>query len=245
MMIPTQVTKRMGIEKAKKAKVVRMLTECVDSMAEISWGDMAMQEEERSDSPFVAMSNEEFIAYLNTEEGKKMKGLDMIRINHKRMSRIRAESTEPLEEAPKTPEYWYNEYTRYPHLYFSTEAEQKAAIAEIAEEWRTGVGRWKFALMNEAAKKIQAKWISVRPERCEVCKKEEAVYVDKYESCVCENCMNGMCKRCKVTEATPGSITDECVGCYVKYTLEKDLQDMEDELEWQREQRRYDWIMSR
>lgn len=242
MMVPTSVTKRMGIEKARKNKEIKLLSNFVDEMAEISWGEDAMNEEERQDAPFVAMSNEEFVVYLNTEEGKKMKGLDMIRINKKRMSRMRSESEEPMEEAPKTPEYWYNEYTKYPHLYFSSEAEQKVAIAEVMEEWRTGAGRWRFALMNEAAKKIQAKWISVRPERCEVCKKEPIAYVDKYETAVCENCMNGMCKQCKVAEATPRSLTDECVGCYVKYSLPKDLQDIEDEMEWEREQRRYDWM---
>jgi len=148
-----------------------------------------------------------------------MRGLEMIRINHKRMFRERSDSEETVEEAPKTPRYWYNEYTKYPHLYFANEAEQKAAIAEVMQEWRTGVGRWRFALMDQAAKKIQSKWLAGRPELCEVCNKEAVVYVDKYESCVCENCMNGMCKRCKKHEATPGSGTDECLNCYYAYTF--------------------------
>ena len=241
-MIPTQVIKRMNAEKVKKRRNIQMLTNIVDTMEQISWGDLAMEDEVRHDAPYLAMTNEEYLAYLHSEEGKKMDGRVMIRINLKRRDRANATPEEPIEEAPKTPAYWYNEYTKYPHLYFANEAEQKVAIAEVLDEWRTGVGRWRFSLMTQAAKKIQDKWVSVRPGRCEVCKKEKAVYVDKYESCVCENCMNGMCKNCKVAEATPGSITDQCVGCYVRFTLEKDLRDMEDELEWQREQRRYDFI---
>ena len=227
-MIPTQVIKRIGMEKAKG---IRMLTEVVRSMEDVSWGDMAMRMEQQRDAQFVKMSNPEFVAYLNTEEGKKMKGLEMIRINHKRMFRERSESDESVEEAPKTPKYWYTEYTRYPHLYFANEAEQKAAIAEVMQEWRTGVGRWRMGLMDQAAKKIQEMWKtkhvceeSLGENSCSVCRVEDITQDGK-----CDKCADGICRTCKEVYATPGTV--QCLKCYYTYTYPQTIDDM-DEVEW-------------
>ena len=135
-------------------------------------------------------------------------------------------------------------YTRYPHLYFANEAEQKAAIAEVLQEWRTGVGRWRIALMDQAAKKIQETWKSKHVCVCHLC--EESLGDDSCSVCrvediardgKCENCASGICRTCKEEKATPGTV--QCTKCYFDYSY---LVDMQDVLERDRERQREEWI---
>lgn len=181
-----------------------------------SWGDLAMRDEEDRDARFLQMTNEEYLAFLSSEEGRKMTGDQMIHINRKRVAREKmTEQLKYMDADVKTCAYWYNEYTRFPQLYFANEAEQKADIADVVAEWRTSLGRWRLGKMETAAKTIQEAWSSWKANRCQVCKTDRATHIDKYESSVCENCMDEplceMCDRCGKDEwAFPGNTCREC-----------------------------------
>jgi hypothetical protein len=139
----------------------------------LSWGEIAMQEEERQDARFLEMTNEEYLNFLlHTEEGIHMSGNQLLHINLKRMRNPKKEAY--VEDDTKTCAYWYNEYTRFPQLYFANEAEQKEEIAKVVAEWRTSAGRWRLGKMEEAAKVIQGAWKQTRscddePEMCKKC----------------------------------------------------------------------------
>jgi hypothetical protein len=178
-----------------------------------SWGDLAMRDETDRDARFLAMTNEEYLAFLNSEEGRKMTGDQMIHINRKRMSQQKmAEQKNYLEEEAKTCAYWYTEYTRFPHLYFENEAEQEEAIMGVIAEWRTSPGRWRLGKMETAAKRIQWAWKNANS--CQVCKRRRATLIDKYESSVCERCFDEepeMCRKCGVREwSCPGTLCTKC-----------------------------------
>jgi hypothetical protein len=201
--------------KKETMATLKSLRNVVETMQDgPSWGDLAMQDEDARDARFLAMTNEEYLAFLMSEEGIQMTGDQMIHINLKRMRNQKMqEQKKYVEEDKKTCAYWYNEYTRFPHLYFANEAEQKEAIQEIVAEWRTSDGRWRLGNMETAAKTIQGAWSSWKSNRCQVCKTDRAKYIDKYESAVCESCMNPvlMCDRCeKDVREFPGNTCREC-----------------------------------
>jgi hypothetical protein len=178
----------------------------------LSWGEIAMQEEDKQDARFLAMTDEEYLNFLlHTEEGIHMSGDQLLHINLKRM---RAPKNKELVEDNdvKTCAYWYNEYTRFPQLYFANEAEQKEEIAKVVAEWRTSVGRWRLGKMEDAAKTIQGAWASWKDNRCRDCGVARATIIE-HETPVCEACLNEpeFCKVCRIREATcPGTY---CVKC--------------------------------
>lgn len=114
----------------------------------------------------------------------------------------------------KTCEYWYDQYMHFPYLYdFNNEVEQMEAVNEILCEWRTSPGRWRLGKMEAAVKTIQEAWGIWKMNRCQVCRYDRARYIDKYESAVCESCLNEpeMCKKCGIRESTcPRNL---CVKC--------------------------------
>lgn len=224
--VPEEVMERMNFraEAAKlSAPLRKMMREDPVQQAltnGVSWGELAQVAQDAADAPFIAMTDAEWHNYLRTDKSKSWEECQ-------RLSALRAAKkaeAEVMPEVPKTCAYWYREYTRYPHLYFSSPAEQQAAIAELLADWRASVGRWRIGAMEAAAQKIQQAWREYRTNRqtfdatcyCNMCQSPES------EPERCGDCHIGiavdslldvpLCNSC-VWELELNKETLRCQGC--------------------------------
>lgn len=201
--VPEEVMERMAFraEVAKAGAPIRkmMRTDPICQALEngVSWGELAQVAQDQADARFLAMTDDEWRHYLWTDKSKSWEECQRI-AGRRRV----AKATAPVAE-PKTCAYWYNEYTRYPHLYFSSPAEQAEAIAEVIADWRVSVGRWRLGAMEAAAQKIQQAWREFRRNR------------ETFEApCFCNDCMP-MCEACNTANPMEDTLADVplCAAC--------------------------------
>jgi hypothetical protein len=166
----------------------------------MSWGSHAELEQARLDARFVAMTEEQWREHLRTDRSQSVE--EIARLRALRQQTPQEET--PMPEQAKTPAYWFREYVNFPHLYFSSEAEQKEAIAEVLADWKQGVGRWRAAAMEKSARVVQTWWRSVVPQEQETCRLCNRACVSEYYA-ICEDCQDQMvfddqgediCRRC-------------------------------------------------
>lgn len=160
--VPAEVMERRRYE-AEVAALSRPLREmmrtdptCLALANGTTWGDIALQEQDKQDAPYLAMTDAEWHTHLRTDRSQSWE--EVTRLRKLREARKAQSEVVPMPEPVHGPAYWYTEYTRYPHLYFSSEEQQRAAIAEVVAEWRVAAGRWRVAAMERAATQLQALW---------------------------------------------------------------------------------------
>lgn len=179
---------------------------------DMSWGELAQQEQDAKDAPFVNMTDDEWHTYLRTDKSKTWE--ECQRLTMLRSAKKALDMAERMPEQPKTCAYWYREYTQYPHLYFANEAEQKQAIAELMVEWRSEPSRWRLATMEQAAQKIQQAWRTYKAT-------EDTSFNPTFKiwggstSCYCTQCVEAdMCEECCFNPADMVLATVSlCRGC--------------------------------
>lgn len=235
--VPEEVMERMNYraEVAKAAAPLRKMMRA-DPVQQalsngVSWGELAQVAQDAADAPFLAMTDAEWHTYLRTDKSKSWEECQRLRALREA---AKAAEAEVMPEQPKSCAYWYREYTRYPHLYFSSPAEQQAAIAELMADWRVATGRWRVGAMEAAAQKIQQAWREYRTNRqtfeaecnCPMCEGEPEE---------CDDCHTGaavdylatvaLCAMC-VWDLELGTESFRCQGCGVVRPRDEAVRDL-------------------